>query len=152
MDLARIKKKEGRYKKGVQFNKEMDEIAVRERLINDLPILKDKRFCCAARKSQGMAELDFVRNPRRVWDGKTIRRRLPGSSALFILIEEDEEDFSSFHDTEVEDFDLDTFVGDRLFEEQIGKNEKLRSSQVTKDLTDSSGQTDSGACSEGELY
>lgn len=44
------------------------------------------RFCCASADNQ--RKLEF-HGERRVWDGRTIRRKSKGNSALYILIEQE---------------------------------------------------------------
>jgi len=43
------------------------------------------RFCCAA-ASDNRTRLEF-HGERRIWDGRSIRRKIKGNSALYILIE-----------------------------------------------------------------
>ena len=47
--------------------------------------LLNYRFCCAA-ASDNRTRLEF-HGERRIWDGRSIRRKIKGNSALYILIE-----------------------------------------------------------------
>ena len=51
-------------------------------------VLKRLRFSCAKRESRDSAKLNFD-GDRRVWDGITIKRKLPGSSAMYIVVEDE---------------------------------------------------------------
>ena len=44
------------------------------------------RFCCAAKRNvnNDTARFDFDGSPRR-WDGRTIKKKIQGNSALYIL-------------------------------------------------------------------
>lgn len=47
----------------------------------------DVSFSCAKRANRESADLDF-KGDRRVWDGETVKR-LPGSSAMYIVVEDE---------------------------------------------------------------
>ena len=57
---------------------------LREHLIS---FFLDKRFSCAKRDNRESANLNF-KGDRRVWDGETIKK-LPGSSAMYIVVEDE---------------------------------------------------------------
>lgn len=46
------------------------------------------RFSCAAREAQNSAKLNF-HGDHRVWDGRTIKSKLKGGSALYIVLEDE---------------------------------------------------------------
>jgi len=54
-----------------------------------ISIFHPLRFSCAKRENRESAQLNFD-GDRRVWDGITIKRKLPGSSAMYIVLEDDE--------------------------------------------------------------
>lgn len=47
----------------------------------------DKRFSCAKRDNRESANLNF-KGDRHVWDGESIKK-LPGSSAMYIVVEDE---------------------------------------------------------------
>lgn len=88
IEMAQLKKPvKGQFKRNVEISSEMSELDVKRALIDNFPILKHERFCCAA-ASDNRTRLEFHGNPR-VWDGRSIRRKIKGNSALYILIEKE---------------------------------------------------------------
>lgn len=46
------------------------------------------RFSCATREGQANNQYNFD-NERRVWDGRTIKRKVKGGSALYLILEDE---------------------------------------------------------------
>ena len=49
------------------------------------------RFSCATRDGQSSSQFNF-HGEHRVWDGRTIKRKVKGQSALYLVLEDEVED------------------------------------------------------------
>ncbi|XP_078354207.1 uncharacterized protein LOC144638813 isoform X1 [Oculina patagonica] len=87
IEMAQLKKPErGQFKTNVQISSKMTESDIKKTLMETFPILRRQRFSCAA-AVDNRSRLDFHGEPR-IWDGPTVKRKIKGNSALYILTEE----------------------------------------------------------------
>ncbi|CAH3041124.1 unnamed protein product [Pocillopora meandrina] len=87
-EIAELRKGK-QYQSRVKFFQDMKDDDVRNLLENKFsPILSNKRFSCATRDGQTSARLNF-HGEHRVWDGRTIKRKVQGGSALYLVLEDE---------------------------------------------------------------
>ncbi|PFX29315.1 Tetratricopeptide repeat protein 28 [Stylophora pistillata] len=89
----------------------MSEDDVCSLLCSKLPVLQNRRFCCAS-AVDNRTRLEF-NGEKRIWDGQDIRKNIKGNSALYILeIPHDTVEDSSGIDAHVVSSDVNNSEGD----------------------------------------
>ncbi|KAJ7383829.1 hypothetical protein OS493_025701 [Desmophyllum pertusum] len=90
IEMAQLKKQgKGQFKTNVEISSKMSEMDIERKLVEIFPILKEKRFYCAA-AVDNRSRLEFHGEPR-IWDGHSIKRKIKGNSALYIFAEEEQQ-------------------------------------------------------------
>ncbi|KAJ7383816.1 hypothetical protein OS493_025688 [Desmophyllum pertusum] len=90
IEMAQLKKPgKGQFKTNVEISSNMTEMDIKMKLVEIFPILKQKRFYCAA-AVDNRSRLEFHGEPC-IWNGHNIKRRIKGNSALYILAEEEQQ-------------------------------------------------------------
>ncbi|XP_073227617.1 uncharacterized protein [Porites lutea] len=87
IEMAQLKKSEkGQFKTNVQISSKMSESDIKLILVETFPFLENKRFYCAG-AADNRTRLDF-HGDRRIWDGRLIKQKIKGNSALYIYTDE----------------------------------------------------------------
>lgn len=90
IEMAQLKKAEkGQFKTNVQISSMMTEMDIKKIVVETFPFLKcqSNRLYCAGAKDN-RTRLDFC-GERRIWNGRFIKQKIKGNSALYIYAEED---------------------------------------------------------------
>ncbi|KAJ7356116.1 hypothetical protein OS493_026495 [Desmophyllum pertusum] len=76
----------GQFKRKVEFDASMSEDRIKKKLEETFPYLVNRRFSCAAvvKVDKDSSRFEFHGSPHP-WSGKTIRSKIKGNSALYIL-------------------------------------------------------------------